>query len=83
MKVYDRDNFNFNINCFPLDSNINVRNMLNVYNSQLIRHARICTNLNDFHIKHKYLSNKLIEIGFKVRSLIYQLRNLLKNFIFV
>ena len=50
IKVYDkRDNFNFHINCFPyLDSNINGRNMLNVYTSQLIRYARICSDINDF-----------------------------------
>jgi hypothetical protein len=76
IKVYDkRDNFNFHINCFPfLDSNINGRNMINVYSSQLIRYVRICNDINDFHNKHKYLSNKLIANGFKVRNLIYQFK---------
>ena len=82
IKVYDkRDNFNFDINCFPyIDSKINGRNMLNVYNSQLIRYARICTNINDFHDKHKHLCNKLIANGFKLRDLISKFKSFAKKY---
>ena len=53
--------------------------LLNVYNSQLIRYARICTNVNDFHEKHKYLSNKLVSNGFKMRDLIKRFKKFAKN----
>ena len=71
-KVYDkRDNFNFVINSFPyLSANIHENNMLNVYVSQLVRYARICTDISDFHDKHKYLCNKLINNGFNEKKLI-------------
>jgi len=72
VKVYDkRDSFNFVINSFPyLSANIHENNMLNVYVSQLVRYVRICTDINDFHEKHKYLCNKLIGNGFEEKKLI-------------
>ena len=80
IKVYDKREFSFNINCFPyIDSKINGRNMLNVYTSQLIRYARICTNINDFHNKHNYLCGKLIANGFKERDLISKFKAFTKK----
>jgi len=72
INLYDkRDDFNFNINSFPhTSSNINVKTAINVYTSQLVRLSRIITDINDFHIKHKQLTNKLIKNGFKKSHLI-------------
>jgi hypothetical protein len=72
IKVFDkRDNFNFIINSFPyVSSNVYEKNILNVYISQLVRYGRICTNREDFFIKHRYLTNKLLSNGFKLKDLI-------------
>jgi hypothetical protein len=71
LNIYDkRDNFKFPINNFPYtSSNINENYMLNVYMSQLVRYARICSNIEDFHSKHKYLTNKLIGNGFTMDNI--------------
>ena len=66
IKVYDkRDDFNFIINNFPhYSSNISMSIIKGVYISQLIRYARICTNITDFHERHRYLSKRLINNGY-------------------
>ncbi len=78
INLYDkRDDFNFNINSFPhTSSNINIKTAINVYTSQLVRIARIITDIKDFHIKHKQLTNKLRKNGF-IKS---QLINKFKQF---
>ena len=53
-KIYDkRDDFNFEIVNFPfLDGDIPRSSSLGVYISQLIRFARVCSNVDDFNNRH-------------------------------
>ena len=50
-KIYDkRDNFNFEIVNFPfLDGDVPRSSSYGVYISQLIRFARVCSNVEDFN----------------------------------
>ena len=50
-KIYDKlDNFNFEIETFPiLDGDVPRSPSYGVYISQLIRFARVCSNVNDFN----------------------------------
>jgi thymidylate synthase ThyX len=70
--IYDkRDDFNFKINSFPhASSKIHLNSTAHVYYAQLIRIAYICSDVNDFHIKHKKLVEKLLDNGFSRKKLI-------------
>ena len=54
-KIYDkRDDFNFEIVNFPfLDGDVPRSPSYGVYISQLIRFARVCSNIDDFNRYHK------------------------------
>ena len=70
ISVYDkREAFNFKIVNFPyLDSNI-LWNPAYVYISQLVRYARICSRNDDFIYRHRRLSLKLQQQGYKYQQL--------------
>ena len=57
-KTYDkRDDFNFDIVNFPfLDGHVPRRASYGVYNSQLIRFARVCNHVADFNARNKLLT---------------------------
>ena len=61
-KIYDkRDDFNFDTANFPfLDGDVPRRTSYGVYISQLIRFARVSSNLNDFKYCNKALTAKLL-----------------------
>ena len=67
-KIYDkRDYFNFEIVNFPfLYGDVPRSPSYGVYISQLIRFARVCSNVDDFNNKNLFLTakllNKLIDI---------------------
>ena len=75
-KIYDKqDDFNFKIINFPnMCSNIPASPAYGVYISQLIRYARASSNYSDFHKRHLYLRNKLLDKGYKKICLIRSLK---------
>ena len=64
-KIYDkRDDFNFEIVNFPvLDGNVPRSPFFGVYISQLIRFARVCSNVDDFNKRNLFLPAKLLKLG--------------------
>ena len=66
-KIYDkRDDFNFEIVNFPfLDGNVPRSPSYNVYISQLIRFARVCSNVHDFNNRNLFLTAKLLKQGYR------------------
>ena len=71
ISVYDKwEDFNFKIVNFPyLDSNIPRNPAYGVYISQLVRYARICSRKDDFIYRHRRLSLKLQQQGYKYKQL--------------
>ena len=69
--VYDkRDDFSFDIVNFPfIDSCIPKKSALGVFNSQLIRFARLSSRYADFLIRSKSLVDKLKTQGYKIIDL--------------
>ena len=69
--VYDkRDDFSFDIVNFPfIDSCIPKESALGVFNSQLIRFARLSSRYADFLIRSKSLVDKLKTQGYKIIDL--------------
>ena len=67
-KIYDkRDDFNFEIVNFPfLDGDVPRSPSYGLYISQLIRFARVCSNVDDFNNRNLFLTanllNKVIDI---------------------
>ena len=61
-KIYDkRDDFNFEILRFPfLDGDVPRSPSYGVYISQLIRFARVCSNVDDFNNRNLFLTAKLL-----------------------
>ena len=61
-KIYDkRDGFNFEIVIFPfLDGDVPRSPSYGVYISQLIRFARVCSNVDDFNNRNLFLTAKLL-----------------------
>ena len=60
-KIYDkRDDFNFEIVNFPF---------LDVYSSQLIRFARVCSNVDDFNNGNLFLTAKLLKQGYRYHKI--------------
>ena len=59
-KIYDkRDDFNFEIVNFPfLGRDVPRSPSHGVYISQLIRFARVCSNVDDFNIRNLFLTAK-------------------------
>ena len=55
-----QDDFNFEIVNFPfLDGNVPRSPFYGVYISQLIRFARVCSNVDDLSNRNKFLTSKL------------------------
>ena len=57
-KIYDlQDNFNYEIVNFPFfDGNVPRSPSYGVYISQLIRFARMCSNVDDFNNRNSFLT---------------------------
>ena len=70
-KIYDkRDDFNFEIVNFPfLDGDVPRSPSYGVYISQLIRFARICSNVGDFNNKKLFLTAKLLKQGYRYKKI--------------
>ena len=70
-KIYDkRDDFDFDIVNFSfLDSDVPRRASYGVYNSQLIRFARVYNNVADFNARNKCLTAKLLQQGYRYHEL--------------
>ena len=67
---YLRDDFDFDIVNFPfLDGDVPRRPSYGVYISQLIRFARVCSHVDDFKIRNKCLTAKLLKQGYRYHKL--------------
>ena len=66
-KIYDkRDDFNFEIVNFPfLNGDVPRSPSCGVYISQLIRFARVCSNVDDFNNRNLFLRAKLLKQGYR------------------
>ena len=69
--VYDkRDDFGFPIIDFPwLSGDVQRIRSYGIYISQLVRFARCCTSILDFHSKHFQITSKLLTQGFSYHKL--------------
>ena len=65
-KIYDkRDDFKFEIVNFPfLDGDVPRSPCYGVYISQLIRFARVCSNVDDSNNRNLFLTAKLLKQGY-------------------
>ena len=65
IKIYDkRDDFDCDIVNFPfLDRDVPCSTSYGVYISQLIRFARVSSNVDDFNTRNKVLTEKLLNQG--------------------
>ena len=70
-KIYDkRDDFDFDIVNFPfLDGDVPRSVFYGVYISQLIRFARVSSHVDDFNIRNKVLTAKLLRQGYRYHKL--------------
>ena len=68
-EIYDkRDDFNFEIVNFPfLDGDVSRSPSYGVYISQLIRFARVCSNVDDFNNRNLFLTAKLLKQGYRYK----------------
>ena len=66
-KIYDkRDDFNIEIVNFPsLDGDVPRSPSYGVYIAQLLRFARVCSNVDDFSNRNLFLTNKLLKQGYR------------------
>ena len=69
--IYDkRDDFNFETVNFPfLDGDVPRSPSYGVYISQLIRFARVCSNVDDFNNRNLFLSAKLLKQGYRYHEI--------------
>ena len=70
-KIYDkRDDFNFEIVNFPfLDGDVPRSPSYVVYISQLIRFARVCSNVDDFNKRNLFLTAELLKQGHRYHTI--------------
>ena len=70
-KIYDtRDDFNFEIVNFPfLDGGVPRSLSCGVYISQLIRFARVCSNVDDFNNRNLFITAKLLKQGYRYHKI--------------
>ena len=70
-KIYDkRDDFNFEIVNFPFfDGDVPRSPSHDVYISQLIRFARVCSNVDDFNNRNLFLAAKLLKLGYRYHKI--------------
>ena len=65
-----RDDFNFEILNFPfLDGDVPRSPSYGVYISQLIRFARVCSNVDDFNSRNLFLTSKLLKQGYRYHKI--------------
>ena len=65
-----RDDFNFEIVHFPfLDGDVPRSPSYGVYISQLIRFARVCSNVDDFNNRNLFLTAKLLKHGYRYHKI--------------
>ena len=66
-KIYDkRDDFNFEIVNIPfLDGDVPLSPSYGVYITQLIRFARVCSNVDDINNRNLFLTAKLLKQGYR------------------
>ena len=65
-KIFEkRDELNFEIVNFPfLNGDVPCSPSFGVYISQLIRFARVCSNVDDFNNRNLYLTAELLKQGY-------------------
>ena len=70
-KIYDkRDDFYFEIVNFPfLDGDVPRSSSFGVYISQLIRFARVCSNVDVFKNRNLFLTAKLLKQGYRYHKI--------------
>ena len=70
-KIYDkRDDFYFEIVNFPfLDGDVPRSPSYGVFISQLIRFARVCSNVEDFNNRDLFLTAKLLKQGYRLYNI--------------
>ena len=70
-KIYDkRDDFNFEIVNFQfLLGDVPHSFSYGVYISQLIRFARVCSNVDDFNIRNLFFTAKLLKQGYRYHKI--------------
>ena len=70
-KIYEkRDDFNFEIVNFPfLDGDVPRSPSYGVYISQLIRFARVCSNVDDFNNGNLFLTAKFLKQGYRYHKI--------------
>ena len=70
-KINDkRDDFNFEIVNFTfLDGDVTRSPSYGVYISQLIRFARVCSNVDDFNNRNLFLTAKLLKQGYRYHKI--------------
>ena len=70
-KIYDKlDDLNFEIVNFPfLDGDVPRSPSYGVYISQLIRFARMCSNVDDFNNRNLFLTAKLFKQGYRYHKI--------------
>ena len=70
-KIYDkRDDFDFDIVNFPfLDGDVPRSTSYGVYISQLIRFAQVSSHVDEFNIRNKVLTAKLLRQGYRYHKL--------------
>lgn len=71
-KIYDkRDDFSFPIVNFPfLEGDVPLAPSYGVYISQLVRYARICSGVSDFNDKNRFITEKLLNQGYRYHKLV-------------
>ena len=69
-KIYDKqDDFNFEIVNLPFhDGDVPPSPSYGVYISQLIRFARVYSNVDDFNNRNLFLNAKLLKQGYRYRK---------------
>ena len=70
-KIYDkREDFDFAIVIYPhLDGDVPRATSYGVYFTQLIRFARACSSVEDFHIRNRTITEKLLKQGYSFNKL--------------
>ena len=70
-KIYDkRDDFDFDIVVFPfLDGDVPRSTSSGVYISQLIRFARVSSQIDDYNTRNKVLTAKLLRQGYRYQKI--------------
>ena len=70
-KIYDKwGDFNFEIVNFPFfDGDVPRSPSYGVYIYQLIRYARVCSNIDDFNNRNLFLTAKLLTHGYRYHKI--------------